>query len=79
MSLDNLPPIMILIIALSGSLLPATAGVAELLGGWSPDKVLAAAREGFVYVSAEKLLQKDMAANKPNISPRREQQQGQHN
>merc|ERR1712070_743726 len=39
---------------------------AQLLGGWSTEKVLAMARERFLCVSAEKILRKDMANNKPD-------------
>jgi len=54
----------------------AAAGVAELLGGWTPEKVLAQARRSFLCVSADQLLQDDMADNKPNSALCRLTQQG---
>ncbi len=53
-----------------GEAASAAAGVAELLGGRTPEEVLALARQRFLYVTADKLLQDDMADNKPNASLR---------
>jgi len=44
----------------------AAAGVAELLGGRSPEAILSLARQRFLYVSADKLRHADMAESTPN-------------
>ena len=46
----------------------AAAGVAELLRGWSADRVLATAQEIFLCVPADKLTEDDMAVNRPDPS-----------
>jgi len=49
-----------------GEAAAAAAAVSQLLGGRSAEKVLAAARRSFSYVSADKLLREDMADSNPN-------------
>jgi len=44
----------------------AAAGIAQLLDGRSAEEVLANARNNFMYVSADSILQEDMFDNKPN-------------
>jgi len=44
----------------------AAAGISELVGGQKSSQVLERARNNFLYVSAEKLLEEDMAYNAPN-------------
>ena len=61
---------------LQGEAGAAAAGIAQLVSGWSPDKVLAVARDRFVYVSADKVLQSDMADNKPNPTLQRLTEKG---
>ena len=51
-----------------GEAAAAAAGVAELLGGRLPDEVLAAARQSFLYVTADKLIQEDMAQSTPDAT-----------
>lgn len=49
-----------------GEAAAASAGVSQLLGGQTAEKVFDAARRTFTYVTADKLESDDMADNKPN-------------
>ena len=49
-----------------GEAASAAASIAVLLGDTSTEQVLTKARDTFMYVTADKILQKDMAENTPN-------------